>query len=223
MRDSSALRERSGDRLQFPWKCCFCVQSNRQKCLFTLTSPTLINPSPPSSISSSPSRASVPLGTHCPSLSFVRTRVGVGRGASSSRTSKILKRLARATTRLQRTCTSLCVKEVESRACTDGVSFKDVANSTPLGGIISCLNANISSCPRSLPSEEIAYVGVWSSISIASNPFAVSFSSSRVYKGFSRHSLKCLNKGTRSWCRRLQSQVPPVSPVRPKPSKSRTW
>lgn len=96
----------------------------------------LTKPSPPISISASPSTGSVPLLTRSSLLS-----VGCdGKGACSSHTSKMRRRFDRATTKLHRV---RLVETCEGVGKVDGVKLRLVANSTPLGGSISWYKACI--------------------------------------------------------------------------------
>ena len=99
-----------------------------QNVVLTLAEPTLTKPSPCLSISTSPSTASVPLR----SLSFLScsSSACVRKGAGSSRTWKMRTKFLRATTTLQNT-----LGEVEESG---KVKLRQVANSTPLGGRMSC-------------------------------------------------------------------------------------
>jgi hypothetical protein len=106
----------------------------------------LIYPSPCSSISTSPSTASVPRLT---AERRSRSSSACGCiGAGSSRTSNIRSRFERATTRLQRTRETNSWR-VETfvgvgRGRVEGVNLRLVANSTPLAGRISCRRACIA-------------------------------------------------------------------------------
>lgn len=113
------------------------------KLLITLA--MLIYPSPCSSISTSPSTASVPRLTADRRSRSSSTCGSIGAG--SSRTSNIRSRFERATTKLQRTRETNSWR-VETfmgvgRGRVEGVNLRLVANSTPLAGRISCRKACI--------------------------------------------------------------------------------
>ena len=99
---------------------------------------TLKKPSLETSISTSPSTASVP-GFDAPSFAFASASSNVGRGAGSSRTSNILNRLDRATTRLT---TTFRLFDDDAPGLSppreEGVRLMKTACSTPLGGSSSC-------------------------------------------------------------------------------------
>lgn len=104
----------------------------------------LTNPSPSSSISTSPSTASVPRRVF-PFLSR-SSSAWVGNGAGSSRTSNMRRRLERATTTLHKTRLAISCRMFElvgdDESCrVEGNSLRLVANSTPLAGRISWCNA----------------------------------------------------------------------------------
>lgn len=105
------------------------------------------NPSPETSISTSPSTASVPLRTLA--RRSRSSSCAAEMGGNSSRTSKMRRRLERATTMLNRDlpdCSlsvTVGIRSLLVLKTVAGVNFKQATNSTPLGGMISCRSAFI--------------------------------------------------------------------------------
>lgn len=101
--------------------------------VFTLTVPTFTKPSPVPSISTSPSTASASLRTLA--RRSVSSSCCVDTGAGSSLTSKMRRRLERATTMLK-SVRPVCDEE-PAWGRVDVVNLRHAACSTPLGGRIS--------------------------------------------------------------------------------------